>query len=138
MKHIKLLENYKKPEEFMLDLYNVGKTKAVGYLPYDNIKKYGNDSVENVIKWCELNNLKYHHFKPWEGTTGSGGAFYVYDYNMLLKLLEKYSDILINANIPIEPNAYISYIEKNIVDNNIYPEAYKVVAITFNDKRLYQ
>ena len=115
MKHIKLFENYKTPEEFMLDLYNVGKTK-----------------------WCELNNLKYHHFKPWEGTTGSGGAFYVYDYNMLLKLLEKYSDILINANIPIEPNAYISYIEKNIVDNNIYPEAYKVVAITFNDKRLYQ
>ena len=56
MKHIKLFENYKTPEEFMLDLYNVGKTKAVGYLPYDNIKKYGNDSVENVIKWCEFIN----------------------------------------------------------------------------------
>lgn len=136
MKHILLFENYKSPEEFMSDLYNVGKTKAVGYLPFDNIKIYGNDSVENVINWCKENNLKYRHFKTHEGSTGSGGAFYVYDYKMLLDLLQKYSNILIDAHVPTEPDNYISYIEKNIVYENIYPDAYKVVAITFNDKRL--
>lgn len=121
--------------EFMSDLYNVGITKSVGYLPYDNIRIYGNDSVDNVILWSNQNNLRHRHFSSSEGSTGSGGAFYVYDYNMLQDILTKYSDILVDAGIPTEPDDYIDYIEKNTVYNHLYPEAYKVIGYTFNDKR---
>lgn len=125
----------KTPIEFMSDLYNVGITKAVGYLPKDNIKIYGNDSVENVIAWCNKNNLCYRHFATYEGSTGSGGAFYVYDYIMLQNILTKYSDILNDVSIPTEPDAYIDYIEKNTVYQHLYPDAFKVIGLTFNDKR---
>ncbi len=136
MKHIQLYENYiKSAEEFMSDLYDVGTRKAVGYLPYDNIKIYGNDSVENVIAWCKTKNLRYRHFKQHEGTTGAGGAFYVYDYEMLNDILQKYSDILIEANAPTEPDAYIEFVEKNTIFQHLNPELFKVIGITFNDKR---
>ena len=136
MKYIKFFEQYieKSPEDFMSDLYNVGKTKAVGYLPIPNINKYGNDTVENVIEWCKLNNLKYKIFTEKEGSTW-GGALYVYDYNMLEKILEKHYNILQSANVPLNPDKYVDYIETNIVNNDLFPQAYKIIGLTFNDKR---
>ncbi len=137
MKYLKLFENYNQRtgRDFMSDLYDVGTKKAVGYLPFNNIKLIGNDTAENVIEWCKLNNLKYKHYSTEEGNTGGGGAFYVYDYEMLKTMLEKYSDILEKTNIPTEPDAYIEYIENNNIWEHQYPEVYKIIGLTFNDKR---
>jgi hypothetical protein len=118
--------------DFMADLYDVGTKKAVGYLPIVNIEKVGYDTVENVMWWAENNNKECKAI--FSGHTYSG-ALYVYDYNMLNILLKKYSDILEDAGVPTEPHSYIEHIEHITVYSSEFPDAYKVIGLSFNDRR---
>lgn len=120
--------------DFMSDLYDVGTKKALGYLPKKNIPKHGKDTVENVIDWCYKNNKEYKLFT--QGACGvSSGALYVWDEEMLRNMLEKYKVDLKEAGIPITPKRYVIHIAKNVVYKDDYPDAYKIIGMTFNDPR---
>lgn len=116
------------------DLYNVGKTKAVGYLPIKTIKIYENDTIENVIKCCDRANKTYKIFSEKECFILSG-ALFVYDTYMLKCILDQYEYILQKENIPTTPDEYIDFIAKNIVFEHELPEIYRIICLTFNDSR---
>jgi hypothetical protein len=136
MKHLKLFEEYDSnySKQIMSDLYDVGIKKALGYLPIRTISKYGNDTVENVINWAKENGKSYQIFTEDEGSTSSG-SLYVYDVDMLKNMLYLYKEELIKASIPLDPHAYVDYIEKNLVLQQEFPKAYEIIGKTFNDKR---
>lgn len=118
--------------KYSSDLLDVGKKKAVGYLPLSTIQKYGGkNTVNDLIQWANDNKLKSQQLK---GQTSSG-ALYIWDEKKLKNILDKYSKILKSANIPTTPSEYIKYIEHNTVYDTEYPDAYKVIGLTFNDKR---
>ena len=113
------------------DLLNVGKTKALGYLPIKTIKSYGDEnSVNDLVIWAKKNNIKSKLF-----TTGNvaSGALYFWDESKLKKILNKYKSVLKDAGVPIKPYDYVNHIHHNLVPEQQYPMAYKVVGHTFND-----
>jgi GNAT superfamily N-acetyltransferase len=115
------------------DLLDVGSKKACGYLPLNTIRTYGdNNALNDIIRWAFDNGNEAKIFKT--GNVASG-ALYVWNIKMLEEILYKYKDVLTNANIPIDPDEYIKYIQHNIVYDSEYPQAYKVIGMTFNDKR---
>lgn len=115
------------------NLLDVGTRKTVGYLPIETIKKYGGRNVfKELIQWAKDNG---YEFKLIKGGHTSSGALYIWDINMLQEILNQYKDVLTDAGVPVTANQYVEYIEHNVVNNNEFPEAYKVIGITFNDKR---
>lgn len=123
------------PEEILNDLYNVGKTKSLGYLPIETITKY-NKAVSDFVTYSNNNNLSILKLSYPDECRVSGGALYMYHENMLSDILKKYTTILSNASVPHSNNIeYIRYISKNIVHIETYPDAYRVIGLTFNDKR---
>lgn len=116
------------------DLLDVGTKKALGYLPLSSIRKYGGETAEqDLINWAEEQGLK--HKKILGGTTYIG-ALYIWDEDMLTKILKRYEDILNDAGVPTDTTEeYVDFIEHYLVHEPEYPEAYKVIGKTFNDKR---
>ena len=98
-----------KVDKIFDSLFDVGRKKAVGYLPLETIRSYGKGilTANKLILWAYKNKLKPKIYK--HGHTGSG-ALYIWDENMLRELLNIYRDILINANIPPTTDEYIRYI----------------------------
>lgn len=119
------------------DLLNVGTKKLVGYLPLSTIEKYGGMNAKNLlIKWAELSEYESSIKDYKDGfCCTSSGALYIYDKPNLQKFLDKYSEILKKANVPIDADEYIDYIEYNTIQNEKFPEAYKIIGMSFNDKR---
>jgi hypothetical protein len=125
--------NYSHGEDFFSSLLDVGVKKAVGYLPLGSIKELGgNKAYEQLIKWAKENNLQQKTIR--NGETFQG-ALYFWDEKMLQNILDKYKDVLENAGIPITTEDYIDYIERNTVFSHKFPTAYRVIGLTFNDKR---
>ena len=114
-------------------LLDVGTKKALGYLPISTIIEYGERNAFQVLnQWAKDNGYESQYFKA--GTTSSG-ALYIWDTDMLQEILNQYKNVLTDAGVPIIANQYVEYIEHNTVFDNRFPEAYKVIGITFNDKR---
>ena len=123
-----------KKSEILGDLYDVGKTKALGYLPLETIREYG-DSIENILDYANKNYLKSVLLNYPEECDILSGALYLFDEAMLLKFLHKYTNVLKQANVPCSNCLAYKYIAEVFVDNRYYPEAYKVIGLTFNDGR---
>lgn len=118
----------------MNDLYDVGKTKSLGYLPIQTIERKGN-SVEALMIYAEQNSIKTILLPSNECDIGSG-ALYFYDSEMLLSLLHENSDVLSRAGVPCNDEVeYIRWISNHTVFEEAYPEAYRAIGITFNDRR---
>jgi hypothetical protein len=118
---------------YFKDLLEVGTRKALGYLPLNTINEYGGCMATiDLIEWAFDNEFEAKVYM-----TGNvfSGALYVWNVEMLEKLLLKYKDILVNANVPVDPDQYVYYIQHNTIDFNLYPEAFMVVGLTFNDRR---
>lgn len=133
------IENSLKCNQYVVDdLLSIGKNKSVGYLPLGTItnKEFGgyNEIIKDIISWSDYKNYNHILYSMSECSIFSG-ALYIYDQITLSSILFTYKDILENAGIPITPNEYITYINKNIVYNHLFPEAYKVIGLTFADKR---
>lgn len=120
--------------DLLNDLYNVGKTKSLGYLPINTIVNICDTQIETILKYAKSNNLKTILLSEKECTIRSG-ALFVYNEKMLREILNKNKDILKEANIPTKERNYILYIAKNHVSPIIYEKAYEIIGITFNDKR---
>jgi len=120
---------------FKGDLLNVGKTKAVGYLPLKTINSYKSPSKEDFIKYAKNNGLGYKEYSEKDSSIGSG-SLYIWDNDMVMSILSKYNQILKDAKIPTEdPFEYVDYIVKNLILPETHPEAYEVVGKSFNDSR---
>lgn len=120
--------------EIFNDLFNVGKTKSLGYLPLSTIIDYGK-TIEELIEYAKINELNYILLNQNESMTASG-ALYLYDKKMLSKITFEFSEILINAEVPINDlDEMIIYLENNTVDARVNPLAYIVIGKMFNDKR---
>jgi len=116
------------------DLLDVGTKKALGYLPLGTIQKYGDKKAErDLIEWAKEQGLKY---KKILGGSTAIGALYIWDEQMLMGILKKYKDVLKKAGVPTDDTEdYVDFIEHILVHEPEYPEAYKVIGKTFNDKR---
>ena len=122
-----------KKKKLLDDLFEVGISKAVGYLPLSTIKKIGGKKfINTLIEYAKRENLDYMLFEfP---SAYSSPELYFYDIKMLNPILSKYKDVLQNAGIPTSPKEYIEYIHEVNVKREEYPEAHYVIAKTFDDK----
>lgn len=127
------MDNY--VEDLLSDLYDVGSSKSLGYLPLDTLTEVCNISIQDIINYSDTKNLGYLVYTQEESGIGSG-AIFVYDEIMLLDILQTNREILIKAKIPTD-NAidYINYIVNVFVSEGKHPLAYKVIGKTFNDPR---
>lgn len=135
---LKAIVGYKSLSEsnnagFLQDLYNVGKTKSLGYLPLESIADC-HSTVAHFVEYAAENNLKTLLFRPGECHIVSG-ALYLYSEDMLNKILGKYPGVLSQAQIPHDSVNYVRRIARESVMESDYPNAYRVIGLTFNDKR---
>ena len=133
LRNVKSNGNFHEGEYIFRDLLNVGKTKALGYLPLSTITECGKGtSLSSLIIWACHNNLDYEMYT--HGHTGSG-ALYIWSNNQLEEILIKNKEVLIKAGVPITPKEYVHHIEHNVVFSQVYPDAYIAIGKTFNDRR---
>ena len=117
------------------DLLYVGTKKPMGYLPISTIEFYGGQgALTQLIHWAFEN--KYD-CRSWNEQFCSilSGALFVWDELMLGEVLNKYKDILIEAEIPIEPEAFVKYIVKHTIYSEVDLPVYIIIGYAFGDKR---
>ena len=117
------------------DLLYVGTKKPMGYLPISTIEFYGGQgALTQLIHWVIEN--KYD-CRLWHEQFCSilSGALFVWDKLMLGEVLDKYKDILIESEIPVEPEAFVKYIIKNTVYSEVDLPAYIIIGFAFGNKR---
>ena len=120
-------------EELLNDLYDVGKKKALGYLPINTLIDHCNKTVEEMLEFASKNGINTKIFGTCNIMTG---AIYFYDEKMLSNMLKQYNGILKSAGVPCDDCLeYIDYITDYTVYCEKYPEAYRVIGLTFNDSR---
>jgi hypothetical protein len=125
-------EDEESPEMILSDLYDVGDTKSLGYLPIETLYEYCNKTVQDIIDFTNEKGLCYQLHKD----AGSTGELYVYHEEMLMDILKQHKEILTLAGIPCDDaNEFIRYIAYNLVSQEKFPEAYVVIGKTFNDPR---
>lgn len=117
------------------DLLYVGTKKPMGYLPLSSIEFYGGQgALTQLIHWVFDN--KYD-CRSWGERFCNvlSGALFVWDELMLGEVLDKYKDILIKAEIPTEPEAFVKYTVKNTVYSEVNLPVYIIIGYAFGDKR---
>jgi len=125
------IESYDK----MKDLFNVGTTKLVGYLPLSTIKSYSNISFDDTVKYidsfCIRHNLKFKIIKG--GTTGSG-ALYVWDSDKLNSFINDNKEVFEKYLIHSDER-YISSIEHVTYLKTRHNKMYELIGQSFSDVR---
>ena len=118
--------------DFFKDLLNVGESKALGYLPLRSIREHGGKKARDLlVKWAEAEGLEWEELYD-----STSGALYIWDEEMLAAMLEEYKEELGAAGVDMSsPKNYVRYIDSNTVYSEKYPEAYRAIGKTFNDKR---
>lgn len=130
--------NTEKRKDILDDLFGVGKTKALGYLPLHTLKDICQTNIKEIMEFANQNNLHYILYTGWKkGVCDVGsGAIFVYHEEMLSAILIENKKVLKEANVPYRSTQkYVEYIAGTIVDPITYWEAYIVVGKTFNDQR---
>ena len=123
-------------QDLMLDLYNVGKTKAVGYLPINTIVNICGVQIEQLLYYAKCNNIKSVVFKLPFSSLVNGGSVFFYNEQAVTSLLRQYRPILKQARIPHDSSLkFVKYIAKHSVPEYKYPEAFRVIGIAFGDTR---
>jgi hypothetical protein len=117
------------------DLLYVGTRKAMGWLPFSTIKRYGGEyAIKELIDWANENHYNYKCASEARSEVASG-ALFIWDEIMLEEILYKYKDILTKAEIPIIPEDYVNYTMSNVIRSEVNLPAYIVIGFTFNDSR---
>ncbi len=118
----------------MADLFNVGKTKMVGYLPISTIEKYSkmpfNDALYCLNRHCLKNYLVLLLI---QGGSTDSGAVYVWD-EQVLKAFITDNKITFDQYKIFKPADFIFKIEKAFYESE-HPKLYKLIGQAFSDKR---
>jgi hypothetical protein len=94
------------------DLYNVGKTKIIGYLALSWIYK-NKKTVGHFKEYAKLNNLTLKIIKQKRFGVNGAKHLYLYSHEKLLNLIEKHKDKL--THLPSNPDEFIHFISNNCI-----------------------
>ena len=115
---------------YMRDLYGVGPTKPLGYLPRSTIAECGED-ISVVTALLRQRGLTVIEKSGFTTSVGSG-ALVAYDREALAAFLEKHVDVLRRERWPVEPDAFVRRVTGRRFAKG---EAYDIVARAFDDPR---
>lgn len=124
---LKAVEN-----EFYKDIFQVGKTKALGYLPESYFKNTGRD-LNYFIEYAINRKLSFHI----TDAKYTSRIIAVYDKKWIEKLLYANQDILYKNNLPFDADNFVKFItDGKSVDYEDNMELFLLIAMAFNDNRL--
>jgi len=86
-------------------LAEVGPSKPVGYLPPHTIDDFVQLSPEALAKAATARGLATAQFGP-DICCIKSGALYVYDREVLAKLLHMQADVISAAGLPLDPDLF--------------------------------
>jgi hypothetical protein len=115
---------------FLNDLFWVGPSKPLGYLPISTIKDEGK-SVRDIMEWAGNVGIRCVAFTEFESRVSSG-AVYVWHESALQALLDSNRDILTRTEWPIIANDFVSQV---VTENARDPALYELIGVAFNDFR---
>lgn len=117
------------------DLYNVGKSKMLGYLPLRTLTDICKKNIDELKQELTEKGLFVQIFLPEECNIFSG-AMYVADLNQLQRFLSTHNqkNILDSEDWPDNPKLFINYVAR--VNAEYETELYFLIAMTFNNPLL--
>lgn len=124
----------KEKEDMMGDLYNVGKSKMLGYLPLTTVKELLEQNLDNLKKTLIDRGLFVHIFEHNECNI-AGGAIYVADLKQLQEFLfvPEQKNILDIMQWPSDAKLFINKVANEHAE---YEPLYDLIAMTFNNPLL--
>ena len=119
--------------EIMFDLFGVGWTKPLGYLPLSTIEFHG-WTPELVTRWSLHNGLSSQELSEGNARTLSG-ALYVWDPRALQALLDANRDILSRHAWPTDAFDFVQRVVRDTVHKDAAPHLYALIGRAFADER---
>lgn len=119
-------------DELYKDVLQVGKTKALGYLPEPYLCASGRN-LDYFIEYAISRNLSFHISE--KGFTSRVLA--IYDKRWVENLLNSNKDILYKNNLPLDADSFVKFVmdgKRVHYEDNM--ELFLLIAIAFNDSRL--
>ncbi len=92
------------PKEVLDHVLTVGTKKAMGYLPVYEIEGYCDSSVDEIIRLSEEKGLKTILF---EANPIRSKNLYVYDDDLLQKILNRHIDLLLENDWPTDSKSFV-------------------------------
>lgn len=99
-------------DRILKSLTTVGITKAIGYLPLYTIYDFLEMTTQELSEQALNRGLSTRRFESDECCIKSG-AFYVYDQERLITIIEASTSILWKEDWPLDPDLFIEAIAQN-------------------------
>lgn len=115
------------------DLWQVGWSKPIGYLPLRAIESSGS-SATHLADWAEKNDLKHAVLTEDDGHVVSG-AVYVWHEGAVQRLLDLNPNILTQSGWPTQADAFVKTVATRTAEGE---EIYDLVGAMFDDLRMAQ
>lgn len=117
----------------MSDLWRVGPTKPLGYLPLSTLKRHGFEAGALAAHFDRLG-FGTRRFSPRE-TVIASGALYVF-HRTLADLLYEYRALLASYGWPTEPQAFVQKVATVEVPEDGSAPLHHLIARAFGDPRV--
>lgn len=121
----------------MNDLYDVGPTKPLGYLPILTLARLG-EHPDAVTKFSRERGLSTFYLEPPDDPnklTQDLGELYVYDEAALQHLLQQNTQLLEKHGWPVLPGDFVTRVATDRADQKRQADLFKLIAWAFNDRR---
>lgn len=93
-------------KDYLDDLRKVGPSKPLGYLPLPTIEKFAPYSAEGIAEERKRNGQEVLQLSE-DQCHVTGGALYVYDREVLQRLLDEHTDILTKWSWPTSADEFV-------------------------------
>lgn len=118
-------------EDYMRNLFDVGWTKPMGYLPIRTIGLAG-WTVDRTLAWLATTELRHRQFKAAECSVASG-ALYVWHEGAVQRLLDLNPRIMHDSGWPTTAEDFVLSVATRFAEG---PAIYDLVGAMFSDKRM--
>lgn len=113
------------------DIFNVGKTKALGYLPKTYFNEKGRD-INYFIEFAIDNSLEFYICNRFDNPT-----IVVYHKKWLEALLYSNKEVVQESGLSLNADEFVEFVmEYDDVDYDKNTELYILIAMAFNGPRL--
>ena len=118
-------------KKFYKDIFNVGKTKALGYLPKTYFNEKGRD-INYFIEFAIDNSLEFYICNRFDNPT-----IVVYHKKWLEALLYNNKEVVQESGLSLNADEFVEFVmEYDDVDYDKNTELYILIAMAFNGPRL--
>ena len=118
-------------KKFYKDIFNVGKTKALGYLPKTYFNEKGRD-INYFIEFAIDNSLEFYICNRFDNPT-----IVVYHKKWLEALLYSNKEVVQESGLSLNADEFVEFVmEYDDVDYDKNTELYILIAMAFNGPRL--